>query len=87
MGFSSSYIISIQKKAFYYRVKLKYLEFKDKMSILLVAKIIMTSFFGMSLGLEDNNISYKQHITPKTSLEQKIIYIKAPTPWVKVINN
>ena len=57
------------------------------MNLLIVAEIILFSFLGCTLQIKNNTIGFEQNISTDQRLETNITYIKAPTPWVKVVNN
>ncbi len=57
------------------------------MNLLILAEIILLSFFGSTLETKNNTIVFEQNISTDQRLETNITYIKAPTPWVKVVNN
>ena len=57
------------------------------MNLLILAEIILFTFFGSTLEIKNNTIVFEQNISTDQRLETNITYIKAPTPWVKVVNN
>ena len=57
------------------------------MNLLILAEIILLSFLGSTLETKNNTIVFEQIVSTDQRLETNITYIKAPTPWVKVVNN
>ena len=57
------------------------------MNLLILAVIILLSFLGSTLETKNNTIVFEQNVSTDQRLETNITYIKAPTPWVKVVNN
>ena len=57
------------------------------MNLLILAEIILLSFLGSTLETKNNTIVFEQNVSTDQRLETNITYIKAPTPWVKVVNN
>ena len=57
------------------------------MNLLILAEIILLSFLGSTLDTKNNTIVFEQNVSTDQRLETNITYIKAPTPWVKVVNN
>ena len=57
------------------------------MNLLILAEILLSTFLSFTLEIKNNTIVFEQNISTDQRLETNITYIKAPTPWVKVVNN
>lgn len=59
------------------------------LAIVTTITVIASLFSGAKVTYESNNshVIYEQRQNSHHKVQTKIIYTKAPTPWVKVFNN